>query len=100
MVDVADAEPVLEQIDGVNRTGGSQRHVRHSLHLMRAGLRDLLERKKIKTDDEGYVCLRDLVSAMRSAHSCAISIQYAVELATQHDCFHFKAVSDKTFIKE
>ena len=64
VVHVADAEPVLEQTDGVNRTGGIQGHVKQSLHLMRAGLRDLLERKKIKTDDEGYVCLRDLVSAM------------------------------------
>ena len=48
VVDAANAEPVLEQIDGVHRTGGSQRHVKQSLHLMRAGLKDLLVRKKTK----------------------------------------------------
>ena len=31
VVDVADAEPLLDQTDGVNRTGGFQRHVRQWL---------------------------------------------------------------------
>ena len=40
--DVVDPEPVMEQIDVIDRMNGTQRHARQSLHFRRVCLKDLL----------------------------------------------------------
>ena len=67
---------------------------------MRAGLKDLLEMKKIKTDAEGYVYIENFVYAMRSVHSYAIPIQSAMEIAIRSERVLFKAISNKILIKD
>ena len=98
--DVVDPEPVMEQIDVIDRMNGTQRLARQSLHFIRVGLKDLLGRKELRTDIEGCVHLKDFVNAMRSAHSYTITIQFVEELAAQHGCLQLKTASDETFIKD
>ena len=88
----------MEQIDFIDRMNGTQRHARQSLHFIRVGLKDILGRKQLRTDIEGYVHVKDFVNAMRFVHSYVITTQFVVELATQYGCLQLKTTSDETFI--